>query len=475
MFVDRDQELAFFNSLPTRTRPSTGQIILLYGRRRVGKTLLVRHWAETTGLPTIYWPAESEPAPLQRRQLFARMSRTNVSQTAAFESWTELWTAFASLAGDRRQILILDEIPYAAESDPAFLTSLQHAWDQYFMNSRTIIVLCGSHVHTMESLLSQGSPLFGRFTGVWHLLPLEFGMLRHFLPNWKAEQRIGAYSIVGGVPAYLAWLHPELTLSHNIRQVILSPGSTFMGESNFLLADQLKEPGRYQAVLKAIGAGLHTLDQIADFTLIAKPHLTPYLARLQELRFVRRLLPVTIPPQKQAVSRMGRYHFADPFLRFYFRFIEPQREDVGIKPDEVYANIYEQLRAYIGATAFEELCRAWLQQSSVAKMIPFKISHVGSHWSRGVQIDVVGINWREKSVLLGECKWETGRVERKVLSELIESKAPLALKTLPDEGQDWTVHYALFSRNGFSSALAARAKDHQVLLVDLDMLDEAFR
>lgn len=474
VFVDREQELAFLNSILTRDYPSSGQLVLLYGRRRIGKTLLVRHWAEASGLPTIYWAADNEPAAMQRRQLFARMTDVSMAQAPTFESWTDLWTAFTKLVGNRRQILILDEVPYAAEADPAFLTSVQHAWDQHFMNSNTTLVMCGSHIHTMEMLLAHGSPLFGRFTGQWYLTPLTFGTLRQFLPGWRAEQRVGAYSIVGGVPAYLAWLRPKLTLSANIRDIILSPGNTFMGEPNFLLSDQVREPSVYRAVLKVIGAGAHTFDQIASLAVIPKHHLSPYLARLQELRFIERRIPVTVPHQRQALSRVGRYHLADPFLRFYFRFIEPARDDITIKRDEVMTSIQEQLRAYIGSAAFEELCRAWLQHPDVSTSLPFKLSHVGSHWSKGVQVDVVGINWSEKAILLGECKWGTDRVGREVLVELIDSKSPQVLKTLPAEGQGWAVHYALFSRNGFTPSLTALAKEHRVLLVDLDRLDKVF-
>src|SRR5581483_8919213 len=127
MFVNREPELAFLNSVFNRSRPGPAQLILLYGRRRVGKTVLARHWADSTGLSTIYWAAEPEPAALQRRKLYARMLDVTMTQAPLFESWADLWTAFAKMLGDERRVLILDEIPYAAEADPAFLSSIQHA------------------------------------------------------------------------------------------------------------------------------------------------------------------------------------------------------------------------------------------------------------------------------------------------------------------------------------------------------------
>ena len=242
MFIDRTKELSFLNSLLGRSMPRQAQLILLYGRRRVGKTVLARHWAETTGLPTIYWAVEREPANLQRRNLAARLLGLPMSQAPMFDAWADLWSTIGTIVGDRPQILIVDEVTYAAESDPAFLSSLQHAWDQILKASKLLLILSGSHVHTMETLLTRGSPLFGRFTGQWHLQPLEFSALREFLPKWPADQRVAVYAILGGVPAYLEWLRPEKSLTDNLRDVILAPGRLFVAEPELLLYDELREP-----------------------------------------------------------------------------------------------------------------------------------------------------------------------------------------------------------------------------------------
>ena len=471
MFVDRVRELAFLNSLLQRTQPTAAQMVLLYGRRRVGKTVLARHWAESTNLPTIYWAAEREPANLQRRKLFAKMIGMPLNQAPIFEAWADLWEAFAHLIGDQRRILVIDEVTYAAESDEAFLSALQHAWDQRLKHSQLVVILSGSHVHTMETLLARGSPLFGRFAGQWHLEPLAFGALREFLPKWSVDERIAAYAMMGGIPAYLERLIPERSLVDNIRDVILDPGGMFVAEPELLLYDEVRDPRVYQAILQAIGAGAHTLDDIANATLISKTHLSSYLARLQELRFVERRLPATITPQKIRLSRMGRYHLTDPFLRFYFRFVAPQRSEVGYQQASILALIKEQLRAFVGVTAYEELCRAWVATASQSGQLPFAVQQVGSHWSRNVQVDVVGVNRHTKTILLGECKWGADRVPREVVTELIENKSPKMLALLPDEGPPWTMHYALFSRAGFTPAARTLAEEHEAILVDLNRME----
>lgn len=193
------------------------------------------------------------------------------------------------------------------------------------------------------------------------------------------------------------------------------------------------------------------------------------IPQTQELHFVERRVPVTVPPSKRTGSRMGRYHLADPFLRFYYRFVAPQREEVGYQLEKVLPGIQEGLHAFVGATAFEELCRTWVENAG--ERLPFPPEHVGSHWSRRVQANVVAVNWRAKKILIGECKWGGDPVARDVLRELLEKKGPLVLKDLPDEGSGWKAHYAVFSRTGCTPATRTLAHEHQVLLIDLKQID----
>lgn len=470
MFVDRQPELAFLTGVVERQRPGPAQLILLYGRRRVGKTSLLRHWSAQAGLPTVYWTAEREPAALQRRKLYAAVLGLPAAQAPAFASWGDVWAAVAAVLGDRRQILILDELPYAIESDPALLSSLQHAWDHTFQHQHAIIVLCGSQVRVMESLQAMQSPLFGRLTGQWHLQPLPFAALRAFFPAWSVDERIAAYALVGGIPAYLSWLDPELSVLENLRHVLLAPGSMFAAEPAFLLYDEVREPQPHLAILKAVGAGAHTLEEIAAATLINKAHLSSYLVRLQDLRLVERRLPATVPPAERRTSRRGRYHLTDAYFRFYFRFLAPYHETAAMTPQAVFAQVQAGLRAFVGGTAFEDLARQWVVERGRTGALPFTPAVVGSHWSRTAQVDVAALNWQTRDLLLGECKWQTEPVELPVVRALID-KAPLVLRDLPDGGRDWTVHYALFARAGATAAAQQEVARRAGLLVDADRLD----
>jgi uncharacterized protein len=472
MFVNRIAELRFLDQVLSRRRPGPGQLVMVYGRRRVGKTALLKVWAERSGVPATYWVAEKEHAPLQRRSFFAALQRSLGSKipTPDFESWRDVWQAVAELVGAERHIIVLDELPYAADTDPAMLSALQHAWDRSFQSSQVVLVLCGSHVRAMETLLAHQSPLFGRMTGQWQLQPLAFGALRQFLPGWSPEEQVAAYAIVGGVPTYLAWMDVERGLVASIRDVMLAPGSLAMAEAEFLLYDEVREPRTYLGILRALANGQHTLKAIADTIMVGSTHVSKYLDQLQEMRLVERRLPATVHPSQELRSRQGRYHLRDPFLRFYFRFLAPRTADLAYQPERIVPVLQQNLRAFVGQTAWEELARSWVERAALRGELGMMPERVGSHWSRTVQVDVAGVDWRARSVLIGECKWGEDAVDRATVRELVERKTPLLLRDLPNQGKGWQVRHALFTRAGVTPSAAAFLREHDALLVDLDRL-----
>lgn len=470
-FVNREAELAFFDKLLKQPRSRAAQFVLIYGRRRVGKTRLLRHWLSHIDVPATYWVAEKETAALQRRKFIAEFEQRPLRQTPLLDSWSEVWELVANQIGEKQHILVIDELPYASHADNALLSSLQHAWDRYFENSQLILILCGSQMRVMETLQFHQSPLFGRFTAQWHLEPLPFHSLEQFFPAWSTEERIALYSIVGGVPAYLNWLHPEKSLVENIRDVILAPGSLFIAEPTFLLYDEVNEPQSFLAILKAIGMGNHTLSDISNYALIGKTHLSSYLVRLQELKLIERRIPATVPTAKRRKSRQGRYHFSDPYFHFYFRFLAPFYDILPDDVEPVLEKVRAELRAFVGLTGFEQLCQAWVREQRKQGKLGFRPMIIGSHWSRKVQIDVVGVNWDSRAILLGECKWGGEPIGRGIVRELIEQKTPKVLAELPHQPTDWTVHHIFFARAGFSTAAQQYASVQNITLVDLEVLE----
>jgi uncharacterized protein len=322
----------------------------------------------------------------------------------------------------------------------------------------------------METLLTYQSPLFGRMTGQWHLQPLPFGALRHFFPAWSPEAQVAVYALVGGVPTYLNWFDPDHSLSDNLRLNLLTPGSLALAEVEFLLYDEVREPRVYLSILQAIGNGAHTLAAISNAALVAPSNLSAYLATLQDLRLVERRIPATVPPAKQHRSKQGRYHLTDPFHRFYFRFLQPYEGELSYQPERVLTLIQQGLRAFVGATAWEELARQWVLAQAKAQTLGFAPERIGSHWSRSVQADVLAISWQARSIMIGECTWGADPVDKQTVRTLLEHTIPQVLADRPEQGSGWRVLPVLFARAGATPAARAELLRADGRLVDVATL-----
>jgi len=463
-FVDRQQDLADLNRLLAR---DGAQFLLVYGRRRVGKTTLLTHWAADSGCPFIYWVASRNTPTVLRQGLTEALWRLENpgAELPIFPSWQALFQQIAKMVGDRRIILILDEFAYAVESSPPLPSELQNAWDHLFKDSNIFLVVAGSHVGMMERLRRYQSPLYGRFTAQLPVDPLPFGALVEFFPRYTAAERVAVYAILGGIPAYLERFDDHQTIKANVQVEIFDRTGMFCLEPFALISDEVREPRNYIAILHAIGGGNHTIESIARATGLQRSNAGGrYLKRLQELHLVERRVPATVPRDKR--TTLGRYYLKDNYLRFYFRFIQPNLDllELGLL-DEMWEIVNAQMRAFIGQYAFEDLCRAWTLAQASAGRLPFHPQQVGGHWATDAQVDVVALNWREKAILLGECKWGMDTVRRSVIRELIE-KAPLVVP-----GEDWDIHYAFFARAGFTEAARAEAKTVGATLVDLTRLN----
>jgi AAA+ ATPase superfamily predicted ATPase len=470
-FVDRDAELADLNRIAARPG---GQFIIVYGRRRVGKTTLLLHWAQNSGLPHVYWVASRNTATNLRQNLAeALWQHEHPGGAISLEeylpearSWRELFRYAVRLAAGRRLILILDELPYAVEADSALPSELQNAWDHDLKGTDLILVVAGSHVGMMVKMQEYQAPLYGRFTARLPVEPLPFSALVEFLPDYDLAQRVAVYAILGGIPAYLERFDSKKTIAANVQEEILLDTGMFRIEPFYLLSDEVREPRNYMALLQAIGGGNHTLETI---TLAAglgtKQHASTYLSRLQDLRLVVRETPATI--QEDQRTTQGRYYLRDAYHRFYFRFIAPHQRLLEQKLiPRLWEIINQQMRAFVGMTAFEELCREWVLRQALQGGLPFMPDRVGSYWAKDAQVDVAAIRWDERQILLGEAKWGTDPVRRNVLTALMEK----ASRVVPDEGESWTVHYALFARAGFTEATQALAAEYGVRLIDLNEL-----
>jgi len=329
---------------------------------------------------------------------------------------------------------------------------LQNLWDHSLSRTNLLLVICGSHLGMMlRHTLSYQAPLYGRATAQLRLQPLPFGMTARYFPGFDADERVAIYAIWGGIPAYWERLDPAATLSDNIRHELLTANNLMQAEPRLLLQDFVNEPHNYVGILRAIANDARTQGEIAAFAGLAQGHVSQYLSILQDAGFVERRVPVTQGER----SRLGRYHIVDPYLRFYYRFLASRQTQLALGVQEQsLAEIKRHLRDFIGANTWEELCREWLLRASAQHTVPVVVDQVGSAWTRAAQVDVVGVNSMEKTLVLGECKWGPEPSGRSVLTDLVEKTA----EVVPSQGQ-WQVYYLGFARAGWTAASHAFAQE----------------
>ncbi len=475
-FYDRREELTTLNLILARPR---AQCVIVSGLRRQGKTSLVTHWAKESGRPYLYWLARRE-TPEATRQSLARALYSFVYQKPMeppkFTGWEQLFRQMIEMIQPylaQGLIIIFDEFTDAAESDSSLPSHVQALWDHDLQDTKAILVLTGSHLGMMEKLQGSDAPLYGRATARLQVDPLPFAALQDFFPHYPADKRVALYAVLGGVPAYLLQFDPNQGLSANVRQHLFQQVGMFRTEPASLIGDLVRETRRYEAILAAVAKGQRTATDIAAATQTFTSNVTPYLKALTTLGLLERRISPLVPPAKRAEAIRGAgYYLRMPYLRFYYRLVEPNLEmiELGLT-DVLWKRIEEDFlfRAFVGETAWEDLCRAWVLNQARANLLAFPPELVGSHRASDVQIDVVAINWRQKAILLGECKWDDEKIHLDVIKKLID-RAPLVVP-----GADWKVHFYWFSRVGFTDAALAEIDRVGGKWVDLEMVDRDLR
>lgn len=465
MFVDRESELA---ALEAAWRSERAELIVVYGRRRVGKTALLRAFCENHA--SAFWVASLSSEALLRRSFTDALWQADHPGGGAagysYESWERAFLALGELATERRLVVVIDEFPYLANADPSIPSVLQKIWDERLQHTRLMLILCGSHIGMMErELLEYRAPLYGRRTGQIHLRPLPLRAAAALFPAYDAAQQIETYAVLGGIPAYLTQWDSHQPLLANIEQRILNPASYLYLEPQFLLREELQEPRNYFALLQAIAQGKTRLNEISQATGMERGPASRYLAILQDLHLVERRVPVT--ERQPDKSRRGLYRLRDPFLAFWFRFVAPHFSTLEVGHTAPIARLVaDELSQFIGPV-FEDLCRDWIAEQAALRRLPFMPQRIGAWWNNEEEIDLVAVG--EDALLVGECKWTVRPVGTNILDDLKRKAHALAVAEKSARMTGAQLHYALFAR-AFTPGLAAVARDEGILLVGPDDL-----
>lgn len=452
MFLNRTNELADLNR---RYQANRAEFVVLWGRRRVGKTSLI--WAFCQEKPHLFYFSERASGDYLLREFSRAVAavRQPTATIAADFTYPDWYTAFrelALLAEQERFLVVIDEFPYLAESVPGVATALQKAWDLHLANSRLMLVLTGSTLSVMSHhVLDAASPLYGRHTWAFELKPLLIYDLPAFLPNYTPTQLVETYAILGGMPGYIQQFDDRRPVLNNIAQQIVAVSGSLFGAARLTVFEELADPGLHLKVLEVIAAGAHKPEEIGRLAAIRdRSQVRRTLLRLLEVGLIEAREPLERDRGRQ---RQATYVIADHYLHFWFQYIKPHVRLLELREGE--ALVLEQLReqwAQMVAPAWEEVARTHLWRLSARRQFPFYLEDVGSWFAAQAQIDVVGLNRKEHRVVFGEVKWRRQPATVQTLEGLM-SRARAWLGRDPD----WEVHYALFARE-FGQALREQAE-----------------
>ena len=455
-FFNREQELQF---LERKYRENGAQLIVIYGKRRVGKTELAKQFFKDK--PHLYFLADKLPEATQLSDLAVKIGGhfdDAFLVERGFERWEQFFVYLKRKTAAERLIVVIDEFPYLTESNPAVPSLFQKGWDEYLKDTRIFLLLLGSSVSMMESqVLGQKAPLYGRRTGQIRVQPFSFKELLAMLPKKTFEERLSYWAALGGIPLYLARFDQQNGFFENVHRFILTKGEPLYEEVEFILREELKEPRNYFSILRAIALGKRKMGEIVNETGLAKNILSKYLAVLRDLRIAGKEIPVTeLQPEK---SKQGLYSIIDNFFKFWFRFVFLNKSLLEEGQTVVVLKKIQADFAHFLAAAYEEILPEILQRALQNQGVSLYFPHAGRWWQANQEIDLVALNPEEKTILFGEAKWTNKPVGTNIFEELAAKSELVEWQKKMRKS-----HFALFSKSGFTPAMIKLAKERGVFL-----------
>ena len=461
MFLGRKKEIEKLNAL----YHSKGfQFVVMYGRRRVGKTTLLSEFVKDKR--HLFFVAEE----YSKERALADFSQQifkffDLEGLLSFSSWNEAFDFFVKKAGAERIVLTIDEYPYLAGADRSISSFLQNYIDHTLHKTNIFLIICGSSMSFMEKdVLSYKSPLYGRKTAEMKVEPFDFYESCRFFPNYNAEEKVMAYSILGGVPQYLSYFDDHKGIRENVLRVILTKGSILYEEPKNILKQELREPMVYNTIIEAVAMGASRMNEISTKTRMNSDKCARYIGSLIDLGILEKEHPIG-----ERTDRKSIYRIRDNLFKFWYRFVfhyislteQDESEflyDAVIQPD---------WNLYIGKSIFENICRQYLWKRNKNRSLPFVFANIGRWWGnnprekRQEEIDIVAVD-RDKAIFC-ECKWRNEHIGMEAYNALVE-KSRLLKEYSP-------ARYFLFSKSGFTDELVQYAKNNNLVeLVNLEGL-----
>lgn len=455
-FINRERELA---ALKEQYAAKGASFVVVYGRRRVGKTTLIREFIKDK--PALYFPASEESDRENQKDFMNRLVEwmgLDPHEAPAYETWYDIIGLFLKAKKGQKKILVIDEFPFLVKRNPAFPSILQKIWDMDLQDGNVMLILSGSLIHMMTRYaLNYESPLYGRRTGQIKLKQIDFMHYHKFYEGMSYRDLVEHYAVTGGVPRYIELFDGEKKLFNEIKRLMLTPEGLLFEEPEFLLRREVDEVGSYFSIIKSIAEGNRKQGKISADIGIKQTSLPKYLKTLIDLDVLEREVPVTENhPEK---SKMSLYQINDNFLRFWFRFVYPERGRIelgqsGYVLEKIKANFIDNHVAYI----YENVCRSELWRLSIAGHLQF--NKLGRWWNSKEEIDIVALDSTGEDIVFAECKYRNQPTDADVFFDLMCKK-----ELVPWNKEKRRETFVLFSISGFTNRLIALAGERGDLLL----------
>lgn len=457
-FIGRKKELEILES---EYKHDVASFIVVYGRRRIGKTRLIEEFLVKKP-SQIYYLAADETDVLQireLRQMFGVFFKDEFLANHEFNDWKDLFSYLEKIWPRNKKIIFgIDEVTYLIKNNNAFASYLQQFWDKFLSKTKTKLIVSGSLVNLMlKFVLQGGSPLYGRRTAEIKLEELQMADVQKFL-NKSFIETIKFYALLGGVPKYLEFVKSSFD---NFLNELFDKRSFFYREGIYLMTEEFNEVATYSNILKAISEGKTKLNEIADFSGIEGKKISAYLSILANLGFIREEMPVNVREKK---FRGKNYLLNDSFLDFWFKIIYKNRSLIELdQKDTILKNNHNEINSFIGRK-FENVCMQYIIISDV-----FNFTKIGRAWGKTLdnniyEIDIVALNEKTKEILFCECKWKGNVDAKKILAELKEKSQHVQW-----HNSSRKEHFCIIAKS-FKKKLDKR----ECMCFDLDDLEKAF-
>ncbi|MCD8124414.1 MAG: ATP-binding protein [Lachnospiraceae bacterium] len=463
MFYCREKELLTMNR---RYEKGHFECIVIYGRRRVGKTALINEFCKNK--PTIYFSAlnasSRENLEALSKAIFTYKNPDSTSYPT-YNSYDDALTEITGLSSQKRLVFIIDEYPYLARAEKSISSRLQHIIDLTWQNSQLYLILCGSSMSFMKyQVLGYESPLYGRRTAQFKISGLDYREMKIFHPEFPLEDQALLYGITGAIPHYINKLEVTDNLDQALIENLFDPSGYLFEEPENLLKQELREPALYNSIISAIAGGASHVNEIATKSGLESSVCTKYLKVLLDLEILKKEFPITEKNGKKTIYQIG-----DNFFRFWYRFV-PRNMSVIFagRIQRIYEQTIKRYYPDYMGLIFEKMCRDYLLR--YAKDLPFTLSDIGQWWGtdpinrQEVQIDIVGTSTEENEYLIGSCKYRNEKIGVDEW-QLLRRYASVFRKK-------GVFHYYIFSRSGFTQALKDLEKQGEVKLLTLEDIYE---